>query len=77
MQTIYFKKLLEFIFFQGFTQSWGFHPSIPVRVFVDHVTIFSSSPMQWSSLSQKIGNGWKLLFLDLTLKQIDKFRLRQ
>ena len=55
-------------------------------IFVDHVTIFNSSPVQhlrWSSLSQKIGNDWKLLLavvtrlLDLTLKYIDKFRLRQ
>ena len=57
---------------------------------MDHVTIFSLSPMQhlrWSSLTQKIGNHWKLLLivvtessvlntvglLDVTLKDIDKF----
>ena len=48
-------------------------------------------PLSWSSLSQKIENSWKLLLtvvtesfivnmagpLDLTLKPIDKFRLRQ
>ena len=39
-------------------------PLIPFRVFMDHVTIFSSSPMQqlrWSSSWQLIGNSWKLL----------------
>ena len=65
-------------------------PLIPFRIFVHHVTILNSSFMQhlrWSSLCQKIGNGWKLLLtvvtenfvlnetglLNLTLKLIDKF----
>ena len=63
----------------------------PQYLFVDHVTIFNSRPKQhltWSSLQQKIGNGWKLLMtvtqsfilnvtglLDPTLKCIDKFTL--
>ena len=36
---------------------------------MDHVTIFSLSPMQhlrWSSLRQKIGNNWKLLLIVVT-----------
>ena len=34
------------------------------RIFVNHVTIFNSSPLhhlRWSSLQQKIINNWKLL----------------
>ena len=63
-------------------------PPIPLKIFVGHVKICNynmqySSPMQhlrWSTLWQKLGNGWKLLltvvlnvtgFLDLTLKCID------
>ena len=39
---------------------------ITFRIFVYHVTILNSSLMQhlrWSSLGQKIGNGWKLLLI--------------
>ena len=38
------------------------YPDTPC-IFVVHIEIFSSSPMQhiWSSLRQKIGNRWKLL----------------
>ena len=62
-----------FIFCQGCTRSWGGSARgergfgalpIPLRIFVDHVTIFNSSHMQylsWSTLWRKIGNGWKLL----------------
>ena len=59
-----------------------------LKNFADYVTIFNLSPMQhlrWSSLWQKLGNGWKMLltavaynfviivtgFLDPTLKCID------
>ena len=44
-------------------------PLIPIRIFVDQVTIFSTIFMQhwrWSSLWQKIGNGWKLLLTVVT-----------
>ena len=44
-------------------------PLVPFRVFVDHITIFSSDPMQqlrWKSLWQEIGNSWKLLLTDFT-----------
>ena len=44
------------MFSQQHTQSWGC-PLIHLRIFVGHVTIFISSPMQhlrWSSLWQKM-----------------------
>ena len=61
---------------------------IPFKVFMDHFTVFNSSPMQhlrWSSLWLKIGNGWNLFFsvvtnsfiLNLALKGLDNFRWRQ
>ena len=37
---------------------------VPFSIFIDHVRIISSSPMQhlrWSSLSQKNGNSWELV----------------
>ena len=42
----------------------GMWPQILYKIFVNHVTIFNSSPVQylrWSSFWQKIGHGWKLL----------------
>ena len=80
-----------FIFPLGCIRSWGC-PLIPFRILVDHVAIFGSSPRQnlrWSTLSQKIGHSWKFFLIvviesylnvtglvDLTLKHIDKLRLR-
>ena len=37
---------------------------VPFSIFIDHVRIISSSPMQhlrWSSLPQKNGNSWELV----------------
>ena len=92
--------------FLGHLRGWVFHifprlhsimkgrgglpcPTIPFRIFVDHVAVCNI--LRWSSLWQKIVNGWKLLLivltwrfvvnvtelLDLTLKCINEFRLRQ
>ena len=46
---------------------WGC-PLIPFRIFVNHVTIFSSSPMQQArcSLWQEISNSWKVLLTVVT-----------
>ena len=76
----------------------GTCPPKPFKIFADHATIcnihyaiFKPNPMQhlrWSSLWQKLGNGWKLLltvvtwsfvlnvtwFLDLTLKCINLYQ---
>ena len=44
-------------------------PPIPSEFFMNHVTIFNSSPMQhlrWNSLWRKISNGWKLLLAFVT-----------
>ena len=75
---------VSFSYFPKVALDHGGCPSTLSRIFVDYVTISSSSPMQylrWSSLRQKIGSSWKLLLtvvteslnvielLDLTLKQ--------
>ena len=47
----------------------GVYATIPLRIFVDYVTILNSSPMQhlrWSSLWHKIVNGWNLFLTVLT-----------
>ena len=57
-----------FIISQDCSQS-GELPPMPFRIFVDHVTIFNSSPMQhlrWSSSWQKKVNGWKVLLTVVT-----------
>ena len=51
-------------------------PQKPFKIFADHATIcnihyaiFKPNPMQhlrWSSLWQKLGNGWKLLLTVVT-----------
>ena len=69
------KKTLE-MFFLGPQESvakvalnHGGCTLITFIIFVNHVTIFNSSPMQhvrWSSLREKIDNGWKLLLTVVT-----------
>ena len=72
LQEIYILGLLQqnkfFIFPKGCNQSWVVL-LIPLRIFVNHITIFSSSPTQhlrWSSLWQKIRNSSKLFLTIVT-----------
>ena len=79
-----FLRYLRRVSFSYFLQIMGL--AIPFKIFVDYVTMFNPSTVQNLKLSilwHKIGNGWKLLLtvatrlLNLTLKCIDKSRIRQ
>ena len=56
------------MFSEHYSPLWGY-PLIPFRIFMDHGTIYSSSPMphlSWSSLQQKSAyNSCELLLIDV------------
>ena len=73
MQKTYCEKPLEIIFRASRRVSFSYFPNtalnnegcplIPLRIFIDHVTIFSLNPMQHlrQLFVTKNGNSWELL----------------